>query len=83
MTTVRKDGGFLFDEFAGVQNAARVEGPLDLMMERTDRGRRGERPPGHFGEADAMLASDDAVPGEDLAEEFIQGGAGAGGGAGS
>jgi hypothetical protein len=65
---------FLLHKFAGVQDAARIEGVLDLTMEFPHFGGNSERPPGLFGKADAVLAGDDAIPGEHLLEEVIQGG---------
>ena len=47
-----------------------------MAVEGAGFGGEGLRPPGFFGESDAVLAGDRAVPSEDLAEEFVQGGVG-------
>src|SRR5258708_5596961 len=51
-------------------------------MEGAEFGGGGEGPPGHLGKADAVFASDDTTPSEDLTEEVVQGGVGAVGGTG-
>ncbi|MDB6016790.1 MAG: hypothetical protein JWR19_1279 [Pedosphaera sp.] len=66
------------DEFAGVEDVVGVEGVFDALMEVAELGAGGEFPPGHFGEADAVFAGDDAAPGEDLTEEVVEGGIAAG-----
>src|ERR1043166_1726439 len=68
------------NELAWVENSTRVEGVLYRAVQLADRLGDGQRPPGLFGEADAMFAGNGALPGEGLAEKLIQGSVGAAGG---
>ena len=60
----------------------RVERVFHGAMQGKGRRGNGEGPPAFFGEADAVFTADGAAPGDDLAEEFIQGRLAAGFGAG-
>lgn len=51
--------------FAGVEQVARVEGAFDLGVEMTEGRRGGYFPPRLFGQANSVLAANDAAHGED------------------
>jgi hypothetical protein len=53
-------------ELSWIENALWVEGIFHFAMKRADFRTGGKRPPPLLGQADAMLARNDAVPFQDL-----------------
>lgn len=66
------------EELAWVEEAAGIEGVFDGLMEGAAGVVDGVREPAFFGDADAVFAADDAAEAEDVAEEIVEGGVGAG-----
>ena len=66
------------EELARVQEAAGIEGVFDGLMEGAAGVIDGVREPSFFGDADAVFAADDAAEAEDVAEEVVESGVGAG-----
>ena len=66
------------EEFPRVEEAAGIEGVFDGLMEGAAGVVDGVGEPAFFGDADAVFAADDAAEAEDVAEEIVEGGVGAG-----
>ncbi len=65
------------EKFAGVEDVVWVEGFFEGEVGLVGDIGDGVAPPAVFGDADAVFSCDGAFPGDDLEEEFVEGGFGA------